>query len=60
MVRGSRRRRQCVLVPRTWSTNDAPEKLVSGVTVDDNVITSGGHVFPAGTGVFITYAKDSV
>lgn len=43
---------------RTWSTNDAPEKLVSGVTVDDNVITSGGHVFPAGTGVFITYAKD--
>ena len=43
---------------RSWGTNDAPESLVSGVTVDDNVITSGGHVFPAGTGVFVTFAKN--
>ena len=43
---------------RQWSEKSPPERLVSGVVVDDNIIHSGGHVFPAGTGVFITYARN--
>lgn len=43
---------------RTWTTNTPPEKVTQRVTVDDNIVFSGGHVFPAGTGVFVTYAKN--
>ena len=43
---------------RKWSEDSSPDSLVSGVVVDDNIIHSGGHVFPAGTGVYITYARN--
>lgn len=43
---------------RKWSPEDPPEKVVRGVTVDDNIIHSGGHVFPAGTGVWMTFVRD--
>lgn len=43
---------------RKWSEKSPAESLVSGVVVDDNIIHSGGHVFPAGTGIYITYARN--
>lgn len=43
---------------RTWNSKIPPENLARRITVDDNVIVSGGHVFPSGSGVFITYASD--
>ena len=43
---------------RRWTEKSPPESLVSGIVVDDNIIHSGGHVFAAGTGVFITYARN--
>ena len=41
-----------------WKTNTPPEQVTQRIRVDDNIIVSGGHVFAAGTGVFITFAKD--
>ena len=38
----------------------APENCARRVRVDDNIIHDGGHVNPAGTGVFITRMRDSV
>ena len=43
---------------KSWTTTTPPEKVVSRIRVDDNIITDGGHVFPAGTGVFCTYVRD--
>ena len=42
----------------TWSEKDPPARLVTDVTVDDNIIHDGGHVFPAGTGIHVTFAKN--
>ena len=43
---------------RGWDEKNPEDGLVHDVTVDDNIITSGGHVFPAGTGVFLTFARN--
>lgn len=43
---------------RQWTTNTPSEKVVRNVTIDDNIIHAGGYVFPAGTGVFMTYVRD--
>lgn len=40
---------------RWWNAHD---RVSARVVVDDNIITDGGHVFPAGTGVYLTYATD--
>lgn len=43
---------------RNWSEKTPPEKIVQRIRIDDNIVTDGGHVFPAGTGIFGTFLKD--
>lgn len=43
---------------RQWNVKIPPSKVARRITIDDNVVFSGGHVFPSGSGVFVTYATD--
>ena len=43
---------------RSWKQGDPDESVAQRITVDDCIIHDGGHVFPAGTGVFVTFAKN--
>lgn len=42
-----------------WDERKPDENMTAGLVVEDNVIVDGGHVFPAGTGIFVTYTKDT-
>jgi len=44
---------------RKWSATE-PERVVERIRIDDNVICHGGKTIPSGTGIFLTYVRDSV
>lgn len=44
---------------KRWNAKRPNDNMTRRLTIEDNIIHDGGHEFPAGTGIFITYTAES-